>query len=57
MIWLAYMATVTDRGPLRWWLRIIGGGRTTAAIDCGIAQNAAHLLRCPLVGDGKGRTA
>jgi len=21
-----------------------------------IAQNAAHLLRCPLVGDGKGRS-
>ena len=24
--------------------------------DCGVTQNAAHLLQCPLVGDGKGKS-
>ena len=33
-----------------------GGMREDDKYDCGSAQNAAHLVGCPLVGDGKGRT-
>lgn len=46
---------VTDRGPLRWWLKVIGR-RDDALYDCGSTQNAAHLLQCPLIGDREGRT-
>ena len=48
---LTYIAT--DRGPLRSWLKKIG--REDDQYDCGVAQSAAHIMRCPLVGDGKGR--
>ena len=37
------------------WLRIIGR-REDNLCGCGEVQNAAHLLRCPLIGDGKGRS-
>lgn len=46
---------VTDRGPLKRWLKIIGRWEDDNC-GCGIAQNAAHLLECRLVGDGSGRT-
>lgn len=45
---------VTDRGPLRSWLKTIGR-RGDDRCECSSIQNAAHLMRCPLVGDGKGR--
>ena len=45
---------VTDKGPLRSWLKIIGR-RDDDRRDCGSIQNAVHLMRCPVVGDGKGR--
>lgn len=47
---------VTGRGPQRWWQRVIGR-REDDRCECGVAQNVAHLLKCSLVGDGKGRTA
>ena len=37
------------------WLKLIGR-REDGKCDCREIQNAAHLLHCPLVGDGKGRT-
>lgn len=43
---------VTGRGPLRWWLKTIGR-REDDKCDCRVTQNAAQLLRCSLVGDGK----
>lgn len=46
---------VTDRGLLKRWLWVIGPAEDDKC-ECGVAQNAAHLLRCSLVGDGKGRT-
>ena len=49
------MYIVTDWGPLRWWLKVIGR-REDGRCGCGVTQNAAHLLRCPLVGDGEGRS-
>ena len=45
---------MTDRGPLRSWLKKIGR-REDDRCDWGSIQNAAHLIRYPLVGDGKGR--
>ncbi|KAF8416347.1 hypothetical protein EV426DRAFT_686810 [Tirmania nivea] len=52
---LTYM--VTDRGPQRWWLHKVGRADDSSCGLCGegLAQNAAHLLRCPGVADGKGR--
>jgi len=50
---LTYIAT--DRGPLRRWLWVIGRAEDDK-YECGIAQNTAHLLRRPLVRDGKGRS-
>lgn len=46
---------VTGRGPTRWWLKVIGR-RDDDRCDCGSIQNAAHLLSCPLIADGMGRT-
>ncbi|KAF8416252.1 hypothetical protein EV426DRAFT_700412 [Tirmania nivea] len=48
---------VTDRGPQRWWLHKIGRADDPRCGLCeeGVAQNAAHLLSCPGVADGKGR--
>ncbi|KAF8417562.1 hypothetical protein EV426DRAFT_699641 [Tirmania nivea] len=48
---------VTDRGPQRWWLHKVGRAADPVCGLCevGVAQNAAHLLRCPGVADGKGR--
>ena len=46
---------VTDRGPMRAWQKVIGR-REDNLCDCGRIQNAVHLLCCPLIGDGKGRT-
>ncbi|KAF8416439.1 hypothetical protein EV426DRAFT_721797 [Tirmania nivea] len=52
---LTYM--VTDRGPQRWWLHKVGRADDSSFGLCGegVAQNAAHLLSCPGVADGKGR--
>ncbi|KAF8418326.1 hypothetical protein EV426DRAFT_700547 [Tirmania nivea] len=52
---LTYM--VTDRGPQRWWLHKVGRADDSSCGLCGegVAQNAAHLLSCPGVADGKGR--
>ena len=52
------MYMVTDRGPLRHWLKVICR-REDDKCDCGVIQNAVHLLRCPLIdiADGKRRSA
>ena len=39
---------------MRWWLKLIGRNEDDRC-ECGEVQNAAHLLKCQLVGDGKGR--
>jgi len=41
-----------DRGPLKRWLWVIGRAEDDKC-ECGVAQSAAHLLECPLVGDGR----
>jgi len=46
----------TDRGPMKHWLRTIGITEDTLC-ECGVAQNAAHLLVCRSIGDGEGRNA
>ncbi|KAF8417959.1 hypothetical protein EV426DRAFT_710166 [Tirmania nivea] len=48
---------VTDRGPQRWWLHKVGRADDPLCGLCGegIAQNAAHLLSCTGVADGRGR--
>ena len=46
---------VTDRGPLKRWLFIIGRSAEQQC-QCGETQNAVHLRRCSLVGDKKGRS-
>ena len=46
---------VTDRGPLKRWLFIIGRS-TEQHCRCGETQNATHLRRCSQVGDKKGRS-
>jgi len=52
---LAYM--VTDKGPQAGWLKEIGKVEDgSCPCDGWTVQNAAHLLSCPWVGDGKGRT-
>jgi len=52
---LVYM--VRDKGPQQQWLAEIGKADTPWCIcDRWTPQNAAHLLRCPWVGDGIGRT-
>jgi len=54
LMWgLVYVTT--DRGPLKHWLWAIGRAGDSRC-ECGTTQNAVHLLRCPLVGDGRGRT-
>ena len=45
----------TDRGPLKSWLKVIGRSQDDKC-QCGEVQNAVHVRRCVLVGDGKGRT-
>jgi len=51
---LVYM--VTDKGPQQQWLWEIGKADTQWCVwDGWTPQNAAHLLECPWVGDGKGR--
>jgi len=50
---------VTDKGPQQQWLWEIGKSEELWCICDGhgwTPQNAAHLLGCPWVGDGKGRT-
>jgi len=52
---LTYM--VTDKGPQAYWMKEIGkADRGSCKCDGWTQQNAAHLYRCPRVGDGKGRT-
>ena len=46
---------VTDRGPLKRWLFIIGRAAEQQC-QCGETQNATHLRRCQLIGDTKGRS-
>ena len=46
---------VTDRGPMKRWLAIIGRSPQNTC-QCGEIQNAVHLRRCHLIGDGKGRS-
>jgi len=51
---LVYM--VTDKGPQQQWLWEIGKSEKPCCVcDGWTAQNAAHLMSCPWVGDGKGR--
>jgi len=51
---LVYM--VTDKGPQRQWLWEIGkSDEWWCVCDGWTPQNAAHLMECPWVGDGKGR--
>jgi len=52
---LVYM--VTDKGPQHQWLAEIGKADTPWCVcDRWTPQNAAHLMLCPWVGDGLGRT-
>ena len=46
---------VTDRGPLKRWLYIIGRSAEQLC-QCGEVQNAAHIRRCDLIGDEGGRS-
>ena len=46
---------ITDRGPLKRWLAIIGRAEQ-GECQCGETQNAVHIRRCVRVGDGKGRS-
>ena len=50
---LVYVST--DQGPLKSWLKVIGRSQDDRC-ECGEVQNAVHLRRCQLIGDGKGRT-
>ena len=51
---LVYM--VTDKGPQRQWMWEIGKEEEQWCVcDRWTAQNAAHLMRCWWVGDGRGR--
>jgi len=53
---LVYM--ITAKGPQRQWLWEIGKSEEQQCVcDGWTAQNAAHLMECPWVGDGKGRTS
>ena len=45
---------LTDRGPMKRWLRVIGRAQEQAC-RCGEPQNATHLRRCLLIQDGRGR--
>lgn len=49
------ISIIMDKGPSKRWLWIIGRAEE-GVCGCGIAQNAAYRLRCPLVGDGRRRT-
>jgi len=52
---LVYM--VTDKSPQRQWLWEIGKAEDPQCLcDGWTAQNVAHLLRCPWVGNGIGRS-
>ena len=46
---------LTDRGPMKRWLWVIGRSQEQEC-QCGEVQNAVHLRRCQLIGDGKGGT-
>lgn len=46
---------VTNRGPLKRWMWVIGRSDEQNC-QCGEPQNAVHLRRCKLVGDGKGQS-
>ena len=46
---------VTDRGPIKRWLWLIGRAEDPMC-QCGEIQNAVHLRRCRLVADGLGRS-
>jgi len=49
---------MTDKGPQQQWLYEIGkSNEPWCACDGWTPQNAAHLLRCPWVGDGRGRSS
>jgi len=51
---LVYM--VTDKGPQQQWLWEIGKSQEQWCVcDGWTPQDAAHLLGCPWVGDGRGR--
>jgi len=53
---LVYM--VTGKGPQQQWLWEIGKSEEPWCVcDGRTPQNAAHLLGCPWVGDGKRRTS
>ena len=48
---------ITDKCPQAGWLKEIGKvDDGSCPCDGWTVQNAAHLLSCPWVGDGKGRT-
>ena len=46
---------VTDRGPMKRWLWVIGRAEEQTC-PCGEIQNAVHLRRCQLVANGAGRS-
>ena len=43
----------TGKGPLKHRLKVIGRSEDDRC-ECGESQNAVHLRRCLLIGDGKG---
>lgn len=50
---LAYV--FTDKGLLKVWMQKIGRSADNKC-KCGEPQNVVHILKCTLVGDGKGRS-
>jgi len=49
---------VADKDPQQQWLWEIGKSVEPCCVcDGWTPQNAAHLLRCPWVSDGRGRTS
>lgn len=52
-----YTYIYTDKGPFMHWLNKLGR-KDSSACPCGqgVVQNAAHILKCAAVADGRGRT-
>lgn len=46
---------ITDRGPTKRWLWVIGRSQEQMC-ECGEIQNGVHLRGCKRIGDGKGRS-
>ena len=51
------MYIATDKGPMKGWLHKIGRAEDNrCTCEESQHQNAAHLLKCREIGDGKGRS-